>query len=441
MSLFDRLRADPAEERYSMDDWLTWLGGVNFPYNLPGQLIQTWGGGKDAEPSSLEYSGHAARMKTNGPVFTLMAIRLRLFSQVRWSYQQLRQGRPGDLFSLPDLDLLNADPCLNQWMIRHADLAGNFYGRIEDGRVWPLRPDWVQVIGDGPLDDYDTQIMGYAFFPGGMNKTKLENAELFLASEVIHWAPEPDPDAKWRGMSWLTPVIRELGADSKMTLTKDRFLDNGATPNMILKFDKDTSLENFQKFKDAFRNEHEGSQNAYKTLFLGGGADATVVGTDFKQMDFTAVQGKGETRLANAAGVHPVVAGFSEGMQGSSLNAGNFGQARRSTADILLHPLWVSAAGALGKVLPVQSGARLWYDARDIPFLREDAKDDAEIRATDAGAIRQLIDAGYEPDAVIDAITSGDIKRLSGQHTGLFSVQLQPAGQDANASTPANATN
>ncbi len=434
MGFLDRWRRtpEPAEERYSMDDYAQWVGGVNFPYNLPGTLIQTWGnGGANSEPASLEYPANGHRMKSNGPVFTLMAIRLRLFSQVRWSYQELRKGRPGDLFSAQSLDILNDDPCLNQWMIRHVDLGGNFYGKVDQdtGKVWPLRPVWVMAMSETPLNDYDSEISGYAYFPGGMNQTKLEDAELFPASEIIHWMPEPDPDARWRGMSWLTPVIRELAADSKMTQHKEKFLDNSATANMILKFDKETSFENFEKFKDKFRQEHEGSQNAYKTLFLGGGADATVVGSDLAQLDFTAVQGKGETRLANAAGVHPVVAGFSEGMQGSSLNAGNFGQARRSTADILLHPLWVSAAGALGQVITPPVGARLWYDARDIPFLREDAKDDAEIRQSESVTIMNLVREGFEPGSVIDAVTSGDVQRLV--HTGLLSVQLWDPGKES----------
>ena len=43
--------------------------------------------------------------------------------------------------------------------------------------------------------------------------------------------------------------------------------------------------------------------NAYKTLFLAGGADVKVVGADLKQVDFKQVQGAGETRIAAAAGV------------------------------------------------------------------------------------------------------------------------------------------
>jgi hypothetical protein len=69
---------------------------------------------------------------------------------------------------------------------------------------------------------------------------------------------------------------------------------------------------------------------------------------------------------------------------------------------------------------------RLWYDDRDIAFLREDEKDRAEIQGLEARTIRTLLDAGYEGDSVIAAVLDSDWAKL--RHTGLFSVQLQEPG-------------
>jgi hypothetical protein len=82
-------------------------------------------------------------------------------------------------------------------------------------------------------------------------------------------------------------------------------------------------------------------------------------------------------------------------------------------------------------VPPPQRASRLWYDDRDVEFLREDEKDAAEIRASDAQTMRTLLDAGYQPDAVVEYVDSGEASRLRGKHSGLFSVQLQPAGTNA----------
>jgi hypothetical protein len=121
----------------------------------------------------------------------------------------------------------------------------------------------------------------------------------------------------------------------------------------------------------------------------------------------------------------------------SSATYSNYSQARRRLVDGTMRPLWGAFASSAQSLLPPPSGSRLWYDDRDIPFLREDVKDQAEILSSDASTVRQLIDAGYEPDAVVDAVKAGDLARLKGQHSGLYSVQLQePGGEQPSSPVP-----
>ncbi len=83
---------------------------------------------------------------------------------------------------------------------------------------------------------------------------------------------------------------------------------------------------------------------------------------------------------------------------------------------------------------PPSPGTRLWYDSRDVPFLREDEKDAAEIKATEATTISTLIDGGFEPGSVVKAVTASDYGLLV--HTGLVSVQLQVPGAPAPTAPP-----
>ena len=117
---------------------------------------------------------------------------------------------------------------------------------------------------------------------------------------------------------------------------------------------------------------------AYKTMYLAGGADVTIVGSDLKQLDFKLTQGAGETRIAAAAGVPPIIVGLSEGLQAATYS--NYGQARRRFSDLTMRPLWGNVVGSLATIVPVPGGAELWYDDRDIPFLAEDRKDEARDR-------------------------------------------------------------
>jgi phage portal protein BeeE len=123
------------------------------------------------------------------------------------------------------------------------------------------------------------------------------------------------------------------------------FFENGATPNMIVSFDREMRPEQVRRFKELFDEGHAGLANAYETMFLGGGADAKVVGSDLKQIDFKVTQGHGETRIAAAAGVPPIIVGLSEGLDSATYS--NYAQARRRFADMTMRPLWRNAAGSL----------------------------------------------------------------------------------------------
>jgi len=392
--------------------------------------------------------------KRNGIVFACMRARLAVFSEARFQFRQIRNGRPADYFGNQDLALLEhpwpngTTGDLLTRMMQDADLAGNSFWTVRNGNLRRMRPDWTTIVmgsqndADVLPDDLDSELLGYGYWPGGQLSGK--EPIFLLPDEVAHFAPTPDPAAHYRGMSWLTPILRELEADSAATMHKLAFFRNGATLQTVVSF-KDMKQETFEKFQKQMNLAHQGAQNAYKTLYLGGGADVHVVGADLRQLDFKTTQGAGETRIAAAAGVPPIVVGLSEGLQGSSLNAGNFGQARRQFAEGTLSTLWRNAASSLATLVPVPPRSELAADTRDIPFLREDQKDAADIQREEASTISALISAGYTPESVVKAVKSHDWAALA--HTGLFSVQLQPPSSgsmpgspEAAQSPPAGAT-
>jgi len=423
--LLQRRGETQTEQRWSLSDVAEWFAYNGHQYPL-GQLTQTLGQTGETIPNNFEPIVSRAYYG-NGIVFACQVARMLVFSQARFQYQQLRGGRPGDLFGLPELEVLNGTDWLLSRMEQDASLSGNAYIRRTKSGLTHMRPDWTTILlAERPEAATSRDVRGYLYWPEGPGGAA--DPVTYLAEEVAHYAPIPDPLALYRGMSWLTPVLREIEADTDATKFKSSYWVNGATPNMVVSFDAERTLEQVREFRDLWNETHQGADNAFKTAFLGGGADVKPVGSSLEQADVKNVQGAGETRIAAAAGVPPVVVGLSESMQGSSLNAGNYGMARRRFADGTLRPLWAKAAGALANIVSVPGDARLWYDDRHIDFLQEDRRDDAEILATQAQAIRALSDSGAEWDAVVDAVVSGDLARLKGNHSGLFSVQLQPPG-------------
>lgn len=387
--------------------------------------------------------------RSNGIVFACEMWRLRLFSQMRFQFQQLRGGQPGALFGTaalapleqPEPGRVTSD--LLDRMLLEADFAGTSFIVTRGGRIKTLRPDWCAILigsasstprTDISPHDVDAEYVGIVYKPGGFGSQ--EPPEVYRAEEARYFAPTPDPLARYRGMPWMVPVLREIMGHSAATAHKLSFFENAATPNVIVTLDPKISLEMAREWIDLFEQEHKGVLNAYRTAYLGGGASGEVVGKDFQQMDFRAVQGASEVAIAVASGMHPVVVGLSEALQGAALNAGNFTAARRLVSDGVLGDLWERAAGALAPLVAVPPGSRLWYDDRHIPFLAEDRKDAAEVVAKKAQSARTMVDGGWVPDAVIDYIATGDITRLIGQHTGFLPVQLQSPGSGSTTGEP-----
>ena len=227
---------------------------------------------------------------------------------------------------------------------------------------------------------------------------------------MAHYAPIKDPLARYRGMSWLTPVVREIMADSGFRDHKIKFLEHGGTHNFLFQIDKNTMSE--EQF-NSFIGSTVPGRDAGRRLPLDlppRGRRRDPAGREHAADGLQEGQGR-ETRIAAAAGVPPIVAGFSEGLEAATYS--NYGQARRRFADGTVRWLWQNAAASLQNIIDTPPGAQLWYDDRDIPALQEDLKERAEVQTQEATSIRTLIDGGFDPQSVIDAVTAGDWKRLS----------------------------
>jgi hypothetical protein len=134
----------------------------------------------------------------------------------------------------------------------------------------------VTLIIDSASGDpraLDARIVGYIYRPLMSANGYPAGRTILLAEEVCHYAPIPDPSARYRGMSWLTPILEDIHADKAATRHKSRFFVNGANPNFAVIFDKDTSEDDFTEFTTLFREAHQGAENAYRT----GAGDLTEV--------------------------------------------------------------------------------------------------------------------------------------------------------------------
>lgn len=360
------------------------------------------------------------------PVHAAVTKRQALYSEVRFAYQRLRDGRPGDLFGDRSLTLLEQAPhLLPLWELDNS-FAGNAYAFEWGDQLVVPRPNRVEVVtielrASREAPPFAVEVLGYRILD---HEHGQDEALLLEADRVAHYFERPDPAKPYRGVSWISAAHREIVGDDLMTRFKERFFENAATPNLVVKSPGNLSEEQFDRLRDMVDRRYAGYENAYKTLLLEGGADVQTVGADItSSAAFTGLQDNYEARISLASQVPAPVLGI---LLGQNPTYNNYGTALRAFIDLWARPAWRRTAVALSKLVPVPADARLWYDARDVAALQQDEADEAAIRAKDAQTARTLTDGGYSPESVVEFLTSGDASVLS--HTGLLPVQVQPPG-------------
>lgn len=443
MGLLDRVNAARGrqEARHSVDQWLNQylipsqfqFGGNGYSHGLTQTLA-----GQRVQQVAATLPGYAAALRACPPAFAAEMVRALVLSQARFVFRNRPSTRtPRRLFGTSELGILerpwpNATTgellALMEW---HAGLAGNAFAIRQPTRLRVLRPDWCAVVygSDQEPEDaagaLDGEIIGYIYQNGGIGSGR-SKPQTILPQDMAHWSPLPDPERPGMGQSWVTAALNDIQGDRAATQHKQAFFERGATPNLVVSGITAATREQFREIVDAMEDKHSGLANAYRTLYLAVGADAKVVGSDLKQLDFKATQGAGESRIAVLGRVPASLLGISEGLAGSSLNAGNFGMARRIFADSWIYPTLQDLCSAMSTIVRVPSDAELWFDTADMPLLREDAKDAAEIAQMNATTIGQLVREGFTPESAKAAVIGQDMSQLV--HSGLVSVQLQVPG-------------
>jgi hypothetical protein len=426
------IRAAMPASPLSTDEWIEMMSLDHVPYLSTTLKVDQ----ENIDGSFLSLVQGAYR--SNGVVFACLATRFLLFSEARFAFQQMRGSRPGNLFGTPALSVLETpEPGRTTGdmlarMILDNDLAGIWFGLLRAGTIKRLRPDWTATVfgskrKDATPQDPDSVLAGFSYMPGG--PTGQASLMSFLPEEVAHYSTVPDGIRNYVGMPWLTPVLRELMADSAGTIHKLAYYRNAATPNLTVTMPAGMAKEKAEEWIELFEQEHRGAFNAFKTIYFGGGASADAIGANLGELDFRKIQAGGESRIIAAAGLNGALFGLGD-IQGSALNAGNMAAIVRWIADSTMRPAWRNAAGSLQWVIGTPaSSSRLWYDDRDVPFLRDDVRDSARATQLHGSTVGGLINNGFLPDDAVDAVMANDLRRLIGKHTGLVSVQLQPPGR------------
>jgi hypothetical protein len=241
------------------------------------------------------------------------------------------------------------------------------------------------------------------------------------ADEVCHWAPIPDPAADFRGMSWLTPAVRDVRGDDGLSQYKIQYLQNSASPNLLIKYASKLQPATIDSLRERMTARYGGTSNAFKTLVLDQGADVTVIGNSLRQMDFSNVAQSGVERILADSMVPGVLIGL-EPLRGAGRG---YQESMQKFANMWARPQWRSACGALEQLIPgMPAGNRLWFDTSDIAALQDGNLERGQAALVNAQALLTLTQAGFERMSAVSAVESADLSQL--QDSGVPLPGAQP---------------
>lgn len=380
------------------------------------EMFPTWQNQRsEAAPSN--FTGMVNQIyKRSGVVSACISARMMLYSEIRFTFRNRRSKK---LFGTDALSILER-PWPNgttgellSRMEQDVSLAGNAYiYKADSNHLQRLRPDLVKVMSNG------REVMGYLYFPDGQQG----EAVPLLVGDVAHYIGNlPDPEHNWIGHSWVLTVLAEISADRKMVAHQDKFYSNAATPNLFVKVESQLTDDNRKRLRAEFDQRYGGWENAYKTVILDGAADIRTIGADFKQSDFVATRAANENRIAQAAGVPPIIVGLQSGLENATYS--NYEQALKQFSTTL-RSLWRPSVDALSTITEVPRGAELWWDESEVSALQDNAKNRAEIRQLNAATLSSYLMSGFTPESAVQAVISDDVSML--EHSGATSVQLIP---------------
>jgi HK97 family phage portal protein len=377
------------------------------------------------------------QMKAMGSVGTLFAIITALAnntSRVEWKlYRTAASGKPEDRAEVARHAALDVWNKPNPFMPRqeftetvqqHVDLTGEGWWVIARNpasplplEIWPVRPDRITPVPD-PVDF----IRGYVYTTPDGGLVPLETRDVIQLRM-------PNPLDPYRGMGPVQAVLVDLDATRYTSEWNRNFFLNSSEPGGIIEVDKRLSDAEFDELRERWAEQHRGVAAAHRVALIESGMKWVERGFSQRDMQFAELRSVSRDVIREAFGIPKFAVGDVDDVNRATAEA-----SRAWFAESLLVPRLERIKGALNEeFLPLYGpgAAGLEFDYVDpVPANRE--ADNAELTAR-ANAAKTLVDAGFEPAAVLEAVGLPEITHLGSVTTSTPEAPAADPGADMRA--------
>lgn len=157
-------------------------------------------------------------------------------------------------------------------------LGRNVNGKGEVREIWPLRPDWVNILVDA-----DGNIVGYKYGPN----RKKQDLAVDSVIPFINFNPKFfDERNPYRGVGDVEASLATLYEDEYIREWNKNILKNGGRIDGVLEYDGDMEEDDKKALEDRWNQKFSGAGNTGKTAILTAGLKYNKISYDHTNLDF-----------------------------------------------------------------------------------------------------------------------------------------------------------
>ncbi len=358
----------------------------------------------------MSYGTPESQMRAMGANGTLFAIVSRLANSTSSAVWKLwtkpASGNPDDRTEVTQHRALDVWRKPNPFMTtqefvevqqQYLELVGEASWLVSSGEfvkqpleLWPVRPDRIE-----PLPDAEEFIKGYEYLsPNG--------DRIALAREEVVFLRSPNPLDPYRGMGPVQAIMSDLDSARYSKDWNRAFFQNNAEPGGIIEMENDLEDEDYKRFVERWREQHQGVGNAHRVAILEAGAKWVERRVTQRDMQFVELLGVTGEEIRQAFGFPKPLLGAVD-----DVNRANAEAAEVVMARWLVAPRLERIKQALNNdFLPLFFGkgaqVPLEFDYENpVPDDRE--ADNAELTAK-AGALKVYVELGATWESACEAL-------------------------------------